>query len=1145
MKRFLVRAAFLGALAGLIYGLAPLSAPWFAERFLPARLTRAGADHMERLDAMHRRALEVLRALDGPASPSWGELASARDRLAPSAFLLAADADDRPQVWAGRPRSLRFVEGVRAAFTPDRSYLVHAVSRRWGRLTAAQPLPLPEPSLFIHSAAFQPATSFPALPGPEDPDTQTFLFKPGGPPLLALQLHGVPAEEAIRSIRRAVGGVLALGWLVLLIIHRRALPRWSLFLLGRLALLLAPLGFLPLPSAWTDPAVFSLPAPWGVAGSPLDGALTLLAAGLALAASTLRPCKTWTAYVVGFAATALAALGAAYLAVRGAPLGPLPLPLWTALVAAAWVSGWAALRLCPPAPPPRWIPWLAVALLPLLLGLPLPAFAACLAAGSLGLAVWRREPAVGAALAALWGLALPHAIAAADLRDHLRGPHAMLRLQRPSLEAVELGQILPGLLAGWDWRERVDYFPLVDDPSPLAYTLARAVGLEGRGIEYCVALHAEETLVSLSRTAHFPLLDPDAAPSGALRADPQEPGLYAGAFPLLDGGRPWGSAVIQFRPLPPASPSREHLPVLLALYDGEGNPLEAGSVFLPPRLGPGSRPDLPGWSEVVVEGDRQALFYLPPWEFPFPHLPFALLLLAGVFLSFPRPFHLRGLLTLAMLPLAALLALAAALAFSFMVRQERDLRALQEQWTAVAQKNLLDEAAGVHPDLVYRDGLLEGGSEVGPTMAFAPAPLMAALPLARPRTVEVRGRPYLFFTDTEGRLCALRQLNLPGLERPAAWLARRTWGLLLSSLACAFMLLLVLLRRFTEPVARLAESARAVQRGEPFAPEGLSASREINDLALALGEAIERLSHEERTLREILAALPVGVALERDGTILFQNAPMEASGLAEGDPGALPDRGTLARAGRLYLIRRVPLPGGRRLLLASDISAEVTAEKLTAFAEIARIVAHEVKNPLTPIRLSIDYLRELLGRDEARFRRDAPAVLREVVLSVDDLEHAAMEFADFARLPALQKTAYDLGALAADWLAPYRASGAVRFAAPGEPLRVEADPRLLKRALFNLLANAWQSASPPPPVTVRLEAWEGWAGLSVEDEGPGVPPEALPRLFEPYFTTKSSGTGLGLLIARRIVEEHGGSIEARNRAGGGLVVEIRLPLVQS
>jgi signal transduction histidine kinase len=172
-------------------------------------------------------------------------------------------------------------------------------------------------------------------------------------------------------------------------------------------------------------------------------------------------------------------------------------------------------------------------------------------------------------------------------------------------------------------------------------------------------------------------------------------------------------------------------------------------------------------------------------------------------------------------------------------------------------------------------------------------------------------------------------------------------------------------------------------------------------------------------------------------------------------------------------------------------------------------------------------------------------VLGEIAQSVDDLEHAAMEFSDFARLPALQREDRDLAELLAGWLAPYAASADVRFEPPDGAVRADVDPRLLKRALFNLLANAWQSAAPPPPVTVLLDAASKEARIRVTDAGPGVPPELLERLFEPYFTTKVSGTGLGLLIARRIVEEHGGSIEARRAPEGGLEVEIRLPLAGS
>jgi signal transduction histidine kinase len=1142
VRRLLFPALVPALLAALLAGLIPLAEPWFTGRFLPARLEAQGASHLERLEAAHRAAREALRVLDREALPSWGALEAARLRLEDGAFLLASSPEGHPLAWAGDPRDLAFIEGVRVAFTPGGCFLVHSIAAAWGRLVVAQPLPAPSTGAFVRSAVLLPANAFPSLPAPRGAAVRTFLFKPGGgAPVLALQLEGVQAAEAARVLRRLLGAAVSMAWALLLLARARAVPPWSLPILIRLALLIFPIQLLPLPPAWISPTAFCLPHSGPAAGTPLEAALTLLAAALALARGFRGPVRGWLSYAGGFAAVSVAFFALAAMAVRASALGPLPFPLRTALPSAAWILGGLALRIRPLVRPPRALPWMAAALVFLLAGPPLPGLVVVLAAGSFGLVCWRLEAFAPTALAALWGLALPHALASAEWQAYLDGPHAALRLQRPSLEALELGRSVPGLLAGWDWLEQGRDFPLMEDTGSLAERLAHRAGLDRGTVDYSMTLIRDGAAISVSRSALLRAPARGDAPAGAFRMDAREPDLLSGVFPLWEGGRPWGEAVVQFRPRPPSSPEGETMPVLIGLYDRAGNPLEPGSVFLPPHLGSADPEDLPGWTAVHDEGDRRALFYLPAWEFPFPYLPFALLLLVGVILSLPRPFDPRGLLALAMLPLMALLALAALLAFTFTLRQERDLRALQEQWSAGAQKDLLDESAGVLPDLQYRGGILDGGAELSSSLRYAPAALMASPPF-RPRTVEFRGRPYLFFIDTEGRLCALQRPNLPALEKPVAWLARRTWGIFLASLAGALMVLLGLLKRFTEPIARLAESARAIQRGAPFDPGALSASREINDLAEALRDAIGRLRHEERTLREILARLPVGVALVGGGATLFRNAPLEAAGLAVEELETLPDHATFSRGGRVFLARRVPLPGGRLLLLASDITAEVTAQKMTTFAEVARIVAHEVKNPLTPIRLSIDYLKELAARDPARYRAESPAVLEEIAQSVDDLEHAAMEFSDFARLPALQREDRDLAELLAGWLAPYASSADVRFEPPDGAVRAAVDPRLLKRALFNLLANAWQSASPPPPVTVRLNAADGAAWIRVSDAGPGVPPELLERLFEPYFTTKASGTGLGLLIARRIVEEHGGSIEARNRPEGGLTVEIRLPM---
>jgi signal transduction histidine kinase len=127
----------------------------------------------------------------------------------------------------------------------------------------------------------------------------------------------------------------------------------------------------------------------------------------------------------------------------------------------------------------------------------------------------------------------------------------------------------------------------------------------------------------------------------------------------------------------------------------------------------------------------------------------------------------------------------------------------------------------------------------------------------------------------------------------------------------------------------------------------------------------------------------------------------------------------------------------------------------------------------------------------------------------------------------------------------YRSAGAaglkVALESDAAELRARFDPRLLGRAVRNLLENAVRASAGGGEVLVRLGAEDGTVTISVLDSGPGVPPELLGRIFDPYFSTHDTGTGLGLPIARRVAEEHGGSISARNRPGGGLEVTIRIP----
>jgi nitrogen fixation/metabolism regulation signal transduction histidine kinase len=228
----------------------------------------------------------------------------------------------------------------------------------------------------------------------------------------------------------------------------------------------------------------------------------------------------------------------------------------------------------------------------------------------------------------------------------------------------------------------------------------------------------------------------------------------------------------------------------------------------------------------------------------------------------------------------------------------------------------------------------------------------------------------------------------------------------------------------------------------------------------------------------------------------------------------------------------------------------VASERVAAWQEVARRLAHEVKNPLTPIRMSLETLLALSAKDPTRtaaaIQETGPAVLEEV----DRLRRIVDEFSRFARLPKPELLPLDLSELAGQVLSLY---GERAIGGPGSPklryqtalapgLKVRADKDQLTQVLVNLVKNAEEAmAATGGTVTVSAAAEGKSAVLRVADEGPGVPPDARSRLFEPYVTTKSDGTGLGLAIAARICQEHQGSLSLDD-APRGATFAVRLPL---
>jgi nitrogen fixation/metabolism regulation signal transduction histidine kinase len=410
-------------------------------------------------------------------------------------------------------------------------------------------------------------------------------------------------------------------------------------------------------------------------------------------------------------------------------------------------------------------------------------------------------------------------------------------------------------------------------------------------------------------------------------------------------------------------------------------------------------------------------------------------------------------------------------------------------------------------------------------------------------------------------------------------------------------------QRLTRPVQDLIAGTRAVGKGD-FAMRLPLPSRDemgflvhsFNDMTKRLRRASEEASlsrqaveRERERLAVILSRLSSGV-LVVDAQLNLRSANDSAGAIlhadlsaatgrplgsgAEGDVllgnfvAALRER--LSRGerewreqltlsgetgGRVLLWAGTPLPDeselGGLVIVFEDITALLNAQRNAAWGEVARRLAHEIKNPLTPIQLSAEQLRrKLLPGLDTEHARLLERGTRTIVQQVDAMKQMVNAFSDYARAPEMQLAALSLNQLASEVAELYRLQD------PAVSIRLELDPQLpeieadrsrLRQVLANLLSNGIEAVAGVAGAVISVRTrWLGTgkpaqAELTVSDNGPGFREDILGKAFEPYVTSKARGTGLGLAIVQRIVDEHGGRITAENLGSGGARVRVLLP----
>jgi nitrogen fixation/metabolism regulation signal transduction histidine kinase len=239
--------------------------------------------------------------------------------------------------------------------------------------------------------------------------------------------------------------------------------------------------------------------------------------------------------------------------------------------------------------------------------------------------------------------------------------------------------------------------------------------------------------------------------------------------------------------------------------------------------------------------------------------------------------------------------------------------------------------------------------------------------------------------------------------------------------------------------------------------------------------------------------------------------------------------------GITLIARGALLPRNERLLVFDDVSEMVSAQRAKAWGEVARRLAHEIKNPLTPIQLSAERLAMKL---EGKVQPPEQAILnksvRTIVDQVDAMKRLVNEFRDYARLPAAQLAPVDLNALVREFMSLYEhAAVPVRCELVEGPVMAMADAHQVRQILHNLVQNAQDAMSGQHGAEVQLRTARSesgkWVRLVISDRGPGFAEHILKRAFEPYVTTKTKGTGLGLAVVKKIMDEHGGRADISNR----------------
>ncbi len=406
-------------------------------------------------------------------------------------------------------------------------------------------------------------------------------------------------------------------------------------------------------------------------------------------------------------------------------------------------------------------------------------------------------------------------------------------------------------------------------------------------------------------------------------------------------------------------------------------------------------------------------------------------------------------------------------------------------------------------------------------------------------------------------------------------------------------------KRIAEPIRDLAEGTKAVAEGEYHKPIPLLNDDDFGLLIQSFNKMVRRLSQTHNALEEshqqakrqrdylevVLSNLSSGIISlsenkeirtsnpeasvilgvnvnEYLGQSLFQltREKPELESLVRWIMSSIQNRVkhwneeiTLSESGgrKNLLCRGTALADGGYVIVIENVTSLVQAQRDAAWGEVARRLAHEIKNPLTPIQLSAErlrhkYLKTMNDKDAETLERLTATIIHQV----DSMKEMVKAFSEYAKMPELKMQTLDIESLLTEVVDLYRGSDklTIKQELGISGTLVEVDQGRLRQVFHNLIKNALEASGNNDNIvlTVKTRLQENnnqyWCELELSDNGPGFPEDMLANIFDPYVTNKPKGTGLGLAIVKKIIEEHGGSIIAENASEGGARIIIKLPV---